>query len=69
MLEQIFKKHGINIKDNNGNIRNAIDILEDMYLKLNTREFNKIMFELQEEERYSNIFDEARGRSYKGDEI
>lgn len=68
MLERIFKKHNIDLKNKDGSIRNAIDIIEDMYLKLNSVEFNYIMFEIMEEERYGNIFDEARGRSYKGAE-
>lgn len=68
MLEKIFKKHGIKLKDVNGNIRNVVDVLEDMYLKLSPAEFSKIMFEIMEEEKYANVFDDLRGRSYKGDE-
>lgn len=68
MLEKIFRKHGISIRNSNGEIRNAIDILEDMYLKLNSIEFASIMYEISEEERYANIFDDTRGRTYKGDE-
>ena len=66
MLDKIFKKYGITLKNTDGSIRNTIDVLEDMYLKLTPAEFNKIMYEVSEEERYSNIFDDERGRKYRG---
>lgn len=68
MLEKIFKKYRIDLRDKNGNIRNVVDVLEDMYLKINPTEYNQIMFEVMEEEKYANIFDDARGRDYKGAE-
>lgn len=68
MLEKILKKYGIELKNKSGSIRNAVDILEDMYLILNPAEFGKIMFEVMEEEKYANVFDDTRGRKYKGAE-
>lgn len=65
-LETIAKKYGITLRDKDGNLRNVVDVLEDMYLKLNLDEFLRLMYEISEEEKYSNIFDEARGRGYKG---
>lgn len=66
-LNDIFKKKGITLFNSKGEIRNAIDILEDMYLKLNAKEFIHIMAEIQEEEKYANIFDDARSRKYRGE--
>jgi hypothetical protein len=63
-LEQIFKKYGIRIFNEEQQPRNIIDVLEDLYLKISPIEFSRIMFEISEEEKYSNIFNNARGRTY-----
>lgn len=55
-LQDIFKKHGISIYNEDGTIRNAVQIIEDMYLKLNTIELKSIFFEIEEEEKYSDLF-------------
>ena len=65
-LEQIFYKYGIKLRNSEGDLRNLVDVLEDMYLKLSSYEFTKIMFEVTEEEKFENIFDLARGRAYRG---
>jgi hypothetical protein len=65
-LEQIFDKYSIPLKDSTGEIRNAVDIIEDIYLKLNAAELKFLLFEISEEERDANIFDDARGRKYRG---
>lgn len=65
MLKKIFKKYNIDLLDKNGQLRNVIDVLEDMYLKLSPKEFNLLTYEISEEEKYRNIFDEIRNRSYK----
>lgn len=66
ILEEIFAAYGIQIRNTDGSLRNLIDVLEDMYLKLTPNEFNRIIFEISEEEKYSDIFDQARQRKYKG---
>lgn len=66
-LEKIYEKHGIKIKDKDGNPRHVVDVLEDMYLKLTLAEFAKISFEIGEEELMKDIFDSARQRKYKGE--
>jgi hypothetical protein len=68
ILEEVFAAHGIQLRNSDGSLRNLIDVLEDMYLKLGPRDFNKLTFELSEEEKYSNIFDQARNRYYRGAE-
>ncbi|MFW5889542.1 MAG: hypothetical protein ACOCUD_04095 [Bacillota bacterium] len=65
MLEDIYAKYGINLRDSNGNLRNVVDVLEDMYLKLNYHEFIKLQYEISEEELRNDIFDDSRGRKYK----
>lgn len=65
-LEQIFEKYGVSLKDSTGELRNAIDILEDIYLKMNAAELKLLLFEISEEELNANIFDDARGRKYRG---
>lgn len=66
ILEEVFATYGIQLRNLDGSLRNLIDVLEDMYLKLTPMEFHKLTFELAEEEKYSNIFDQARKRYYKG---
>lgn len=65
-LQEIFMKHGISLFDNAENLRNPIDILEDMYLKLGSRDFTLLMSEIMEEEKFENLFDLARARKYRG---
>ncbi|MFW6001964.1 MAG: hypothetical protein ACOCQD_01345 [archaeon] len=65
MLEDIYAKYGINLRDSNGNLRNVVDVLEDMYLKLNYEEFIKLQYEISEEELRNDVFDDSRGRKYK----
>jgi hypothetical protein len=66
LLEEIFAKYGIQIKNSNGVLRNFVDIFEDMYLKLSLSELNKILIEISEEEKWDNIFDKARDEKYRG---
>lgn len=66
-LQEIFSKKGITIFSSNGELRNVVDVLEDMYLKLDVREYISLMTEIQEEEKYVNIFDNARSRKYRGE--
>lgn len=65
-LEQIFQKHNIELRDSTGELRNSIDLIEDIYLKLNAADLNLLLFEISEEELEANLFDEARGRKYRG---
>jgi hypothetical protein len=65
-LEEIAKKYGIDLRDSDGDLRNVIDVLEDMFLRLSTAEYLKLMFEISEEEKNYNLFDDARGRKYRG---
>lgn len=66
ILEEVFANYGIALRNEDGSLRNLIDVLEDMYLKLAPYEFHKLTYELSEKEKYSNIFDQARKRGYKG---
>jgi SHS2 domain-containing protein len=66
-LEEIFNKKGIALFDSAGNLRNVVDVLEDMYLKLNAKEFVDIMMDIEEEEKLNNIFNNARQREYRGE--
>lgn len=60
-LEGIFAKRGIPLKDENGNQRDIVDILEDMYLRLDQKTLCNLFFEIGEEEDMgNNIFQEAR---------
>ena len=50
-LEDIFRKYGIELKDNDGVLRNPVDIIEDMYLRLLPVDILRIFNEIMEEEK------------------
>lgn len=65
ILEQIFKKYNISLEKNN-KLRNPIDILEDVYLKLNGDDWNTLCSIIAKTESQEGpIFDMARGRPYE----
>jgi hypothetical protein len=64
-LLEIFAKYGIDLKRDN-EFRHPIDILEDMYLKLNNEEYAKITKWIAEvESQEGHIFNTARNKPYK----
>ncbi len=64
-LEDIFNFYNIKIFDQN-ECRNVIDVLEDMFLKINTTEYAALMEKVSLiESREGHIFDQARKREYK----
>jgi hypothetical protein len=64
-LEDIFNFYNIKIFDNN-ECRNVVDVLEDMFLKINTTEYAALMEKISLiESREGYIFDRARKREYK----
>ena len=65
-LEDIFRKYGIELRDNDGVLRNPVDIIEDMYLRLLPVDILRIFNEIMEEEKFSNVFDESRNGPYGG---
>ena len=63
-LEGIFNKKGILLKNNDGNYREVIDILEDMYLRLSPSQLTSLFYEIgEEEEMGNNIFQGARNEN------
>lgn len=65
-LEDIFRKYGIELLDSDGVLRNPVDIIEDMYLRLLPVDILRIFNEIMEEEKFRNVFDESRNRPYGG---
>jgi hypothetical protein len=64
-LQQIFHQFNIELFDENG-LRNVIDVLEDLYLKLTPKEFNCILAHIAEtEQEEGHIFDQARNKPYE----
>jgi hypothetical protein len=59
-LNQILQEHGIYLYDDIGDLRSSIDIIEDMYLLLNSDEFKIIMNKIMNQEHFSNIFEQER---------
>jgi hypothetical protein len=59
-LEEIYLDHGIAIRDEHGFLRNPIDILEDLYIRLSPDEFKEINDEIMFQEKNFFIFQEER---------
>lgn len=63
-LQELFKSEQIRITDENGNLRNLIDVLEDLYLCLSPSEYGRLMERIAEEELLSDVFNIARKGKY-----
>lgn len=64
-LEDIFGSFGIKLFDNN-EYRHAVDILEDLFLKINNKEYALLMEKVAQTESVTgHLFDIARQRPYK----
>ena len=60
-LEGILLKYGIRLKDSYDFYRDPVDIIEDMYIRLDPKTIVKLFHEIGEEERFgNNVFEEAR---------
>lgn len=65
ILNNIFLQYGLNLMDNES-FRHPVDIIEDMFLKLNIDEYVKIMKTIANiESQEGFIFDKARNRPYE----
>lgn len=64
-LEIIFKSFNIELCDGNQH-RHVIDVLEDLFLKLNIKEYQILMKSIAEtESEKGHIFDQSRNRPYQ----
>lgn len=65
ILESLLQSFGIEIyKDNE--VRNVVDVLEDLYLKISPEEYHRIVQEIASTEaKQGHIFDQARNRPYQ----
>jgi hypothetical protein len=64
-LEEIFSFYNIKIFEGNQQ-RHVIDVIEDMFLKINSTEYADLMKRVSlTESREGHIFDQARKRAYK----
>lgn len=64
-LEKIFNTYNIDLTQN-GQFRHVVDVLEDMYLKLNLKEYQKLIETISEYEKTDGlIFDIARNKPYE----
>lgn len=60
-LEGIFRKRGITLYHEDGKQREVVDVIEDLYIRLNPRELISLFFEIGEEEDLgNNLFEEQR---------
>lgn len=64
-MEKIMMQFGIRLTKEDGSLRNVVDVIEDLYLKTNSMEIQRMLYDFSEEEKESNIFDDARGGNYE----
>lgn len=58
-LEELLGDFGIHLKDN-GQLRNPIDIIEDLYMRIVPVDWKEIVHAIAAQERIHNIFENAR---------
>jgi hypothetical protein len=59
-LEQVLKQFGIYLKDEKG-LRDPIDIIEDLYIRISPADWKEIVHAIAAQERIHNIFENQRG--------
>lgn len=59
-LEQLLKDFGIYLKDEKG-LRNPVDIIEDLYIRISPADWKEIVQAIAAQERIHNIFENQRG--------
>lgn len=59
-LEELLKQFGIYLKDE-GQLRDPIDIIEDLYIRISPADWKEIVQAIAAQERIHNIFQEQRG--------
>ena len=59
-LEELLKEFGIYLKDE-GQLRDPIDIIEDLYIRISPADWKEIVQAIAAQERIHNIFQEQRG--------
>jgi hypothetical protein len=65
-LSDILQDKGIKLCNKDGSLRNVIDVLEDMYLKMSPNEFMYLVDEISRtESKEGHIFDKERNRLYR----
>lgn len=55
-IQEIVLKYGISLYKDNGELKNSIEILEDIYLKVSPHRVSMLFNEIQEEEIYKDVF-------------
>jgi hypothetical protein len=58
-LEQLLKEFGIHLKDKN-TLRNPVDIIEDLYIRISPADWKEIIHAIAAQERIHNIFQNQR---------
>lgn len=58
-LEQLLKDFGIYLKDEKG-LRNPVDIVEDLYIRISPADWKEIVQAIAAQERIHNIFQNQR---------
>jgi hypothetical protein len=58
-LEQLLKEFGIHLKDKN-TLRNPVDIIEDLYIRISPADWKEIIHAIAAQERVHNIFQNQR---------
>jgi hypothetical protein len=58
-LEELLKEFGIHLKDKN-TLRNPVDIIEDLYIRISPADWKEIIHAISAQERVHNIFQNQR---------
>jgi len=64
-LKEIFATYNIPLLNSDGELRDTIDVIEDMYLILNSQNYLDLKILISTEEPDNNVFQNFRDEIYK----
>ena len=59
-LEEIYLQYGIRIRNERGFLMNPLEILQDIYYKLDKQDFEEIQDQIYNQHKIQDIFDEEK---------
>jgi hypothetical protein len=59
-LRDIYLKYSVDIRDENGFLKNPLDLLEEIYMRISEVEYKEIRDEIFFQEKVYFVFDEER---------
>jgi uncharacterized protein with von Willebrand factor type A (vWA) domain len=59
-IRDIYLEYGVDIRDQNGSLRNVIDVLEDIYFRVHKDEYKKIEQDIYFQTKVEDVFQKEK---------